>query len=49
MLQWFIWFPELAEITEYLFNLGKTPMSTTFYQSEEQSTLFHTKTHETKI
>ena len=45
MLQWFIWFPKFAEFTEFPFNLGKIPMSATFYQSEEHSTLFHVKTH----
>ena len=28
MLQWFITFPEFAEFTEFLLNLGKTPINT---------------------
>ena len=27
MLQWFVSFPEFIEFSEFLFHLGKTPMS----------------------
>ena len=51
MLQWFIRFPEFAEFSEFLFYLGKNPMS--YLKDEENVNNFleclHIRKHLSKI